>query len=198
MSAADTREEILRVSALLFAERGIAGTTMRAIADGCAVKAASLYHHFASKDEIVATIMCRSSAHVVGLYDAIRAADLTPAARVEALMRASLLNFLTHHHAARMFYENPAYVAGAPLLQSVRDDASANNLLWVRAIDDAIAAGAMRTDIDRVRVKVLLRNMMLSTCREIDPARSGDVTDDVVAILLHGVFSAEQDPSRQQ
>ena len=118
MSGAETREEILSVSAGLFAQRGIAGTTMRAIADGCSIKAASLYHHFGSKDEIVAEIMSRSSAHVVGLYQEIRTADLAPAARVEALMRATLQNFREHPEAARMFYENPSYVKSAPLLQT--------------------------------------------------------------------------------
>ncbi|MDO8361913.1 MAG: TetR/AcrR family transcriptional regulator [Actinomycetota bacterium] len=186
---ADTREQILAVSAALFAQRGIAGTTMRAIAAGCSIKAASLYHHFASKDELVAEIMMRSSAHVVALYDEIRAAELPPAERVEALMRATLRNFREHRQEARMFYENPAYVATAPLLQKVRDEALANDALWVQAIDDAIADGTLRSDIDRVRLKVLLRNMMLSTASGIDPTRIGDVTDDVVTILLRGAFT---------
>ncbi len=60
---------------------------------------------------------------------------------------------------------------------------------WVEAIDDAIAAGVIRDDIDPPRMKVLLRNMMLSTSRGIDPARIGDVTDDVVALLLDGAFN---------
>ena len=189
MSAAKTRGEILAVSAPLFAERGVAGTTMRAIADGCSIKAASLYHHFASKDEIVAELMTQSSAHVVELYDTIRAADFDPAAKVEALMRATLTNFRLHRNSARMFYENPSYVLTAPLLQRVRDDAVANDALWVEAIDEAIAAGVIRDDIDPARLKVVLRTMMLSISRGIDPARIGDVTDDVVALLLHGAFS---------
>ena len=190
MSGAETREEIVSVSAGLFAQRGIAGTTMRAIADGCSIKAASLYHHFRSKDEIVAEIMARSSTHVVNRYTEIRAADLPPAARVEALMRATLENFRDHPEAARMFYENPSYVASAPLLQTVRDEAHDNDAMWVRAIDDAIAAGVVRGDIEPSRLKVVLRSMMRSVSREIDPSRMGDVTDDAVKLLLRGVLAS--------
>jgi TetR/AcrR family transcriptional regulator, cholesterol catabolism regulator len=189
MSAAQTRDEILRASAALFAERGIPGTTMRAIAERCSIKAASLYHHFASKAEIVAEIMTASSAHVVGLYDEVRAASLPPGERVEALMRATLRNFRDHPEAARMFYENPAYVSADPLLGTVRADARANDRLWVTAISEAIAAGELRSDIEPARLKLLLRNMMRAVYREIDGARAGDVTDDVVSMLLRGVLA---------
>jgi len=192
MSAAETREEILAASAALFAERGIAGTTMRAIAERCSIRAASLYHHFAAKADIVAEIMTRSSAHAVGLYAEIVGAGLAPGARVEALMRATLQNFREHPEAARMFYENSEYVATAPLLHQVRTEARANDRLWVQAIDEARAAGDLRSDIDPVRMKVLLRNMMLSIYRDIDSNRIGDVADDVVTILLHGVLVTER------
>jgi AcrR family transcriptional regulator len=191
MGAPETREQILSVSAGLFARYGIAGTTMRVIADGCSIKAASLYHHFASKDEIVAAIMIRSSASIVARHDEIRAAGLPARERVEALLRATLENFRDFPEAARMFYENPGYVAAAPLLQQVRDEARANDALWVEAIDDAIAAGALRADIEPARLKVLLRSMMRSISRDIDPARLGDVTDDAVALLLTGVLSEQ-------
>jgi len=43
----------------LFAKDGIASTSMREIAEGCGIKAGSLYYHFKSKDEIVAEILER-------------------------------------------------------------------------------------------------------------------------------------------
>jgi TetR/AcrR family transcriptional regulator, cholesterol catabolism regulator len=191
MGSTGTREQILSVSADLFARHGIAGTTMRAIADRCSIKAASVYHHFASKDEIVASIMGRSSADAATRHEALRAADLSPRARIEALVRTTLENFRDFPEAARMFYENPGYVAAAPLLQQVRDEARANDAVWVRAIDDAIAAGVLRSDIEPARLKLLMRSMMRSISRDIDTSRIGDVTDDAVALLLTGVLSQQ-------
>ena len=177
----------MATSARLFAERGLAGTTMRAIADECGIQAASLYHHFGSKDDLIAAIMTRSSAHVVDLYDQICAADLEPVARFEALIRATLKNFHRHTHEAQMFYDNPTYVAAAPGLQRVRDDAQANDRLWVATIDDTLAAGQLRTDIKPARLKVLLRNMIWSTTRGLRRGKtSTDIADEVVALLLHG------------
>ncbi|MGE0141305.1 MAG: TetR/AcrR family transcriptional regulator [Ilumatobacteraceae bacterium] len=191
MGSTGTREQILSVSADLFARHGIAGTTMRAIADRCSIKAASVYHHFSSKDEIVAAIMGRSSADAAARHEALRTADLTPRARIEALVRTTLENFRDFPEAARMFYENPGYVAAAPLLQQVRDEARANDAVWVGAIDDAIAAGVLRSDIEPARLKLLLRSMMRSISRDIDTSRIGDVTDDAVALLLTGVLSKQ-------
>lgn len=193
MSTPETREQILSVSAGLFARRGIGGTTVRAIAEGCSIKAASLYHHFSSKDEIVAEIMARSSSSVVARHDEIRAADLSPGERVKALMRVTLENFRDYPEAARMFYENPDYVATAPLLRQVRDEAHENDALWIQAIDDAIADGVLRSDIVPARLKVLLRSMMRSISRDIDPSRFGDVTDDAFDLLLYGVLAARTD-----
>ena len=59
----------------------------------------------------------------------------------------------------------------------------------MRAIDDAIAAGVVRGDIEPSRLKVVLRGMMRSVSREIDPSRMDDVTDDTVKLLLSGVLA---------
>ena len=131
--------------------------------------------------------MTRSSAHVVGLYDEIRAANLAPVARFEALIRATLENFHLHTNAAQMFYDNPAYVAAAAGLRRVREEAAANDRLWDSTIDATLAAGQLRTDVKPARLKVLLRNMIWSTSRGLRRGKaSADIADEVVALLLHG------------
>ncbi|MGE0305078.1 MAG: TetR/AcrR family transcriptional regulator [Acidimicrobiia bacterium] len=189
----DTRAEILAISAQLFAERGITTTTVRAIADACGIQAASLYHHFASKDEIAAEIMGASSVHVVALYDVIRAANLAPVDRLEALIRATLDNFQQHPDAAQMFYDNPAYVSSAPELERVRAEARANDRLWTATIDEALAAGKLRSDVDPKQLKVMLRNMIWSTTRGLRRGRTAkrDHADGVVKLLLHGCLLAD-------
>lgn len=51
------REQILDTAAALFAEHGYAGTSTRAIAEGVGIRQASLYHHFAGKDEILLELL---------------------------------------------------------------------------------------------------------------------------------------------
>jgi len=55
--AVDRRDVILERAADLFARQGVAATTVREIADAVGILSGSLYHHFASKDEIVDAIV---------------------------------------------------------------------------------------------------------------------------------------------
>jgi TetR/AcrR family transcriptional regulator, cholesterol catabolism regulator len=188
LTRTDTRTDLIAASGRLFAERGIAGTSMRAIAEACAIQPASLYHHFESKDDLVAEIMRLSSTDMVTRYRAIAEAGLEPLARFEALIRATLDNFHQHPDAARIFYDNPGYYATAPGLKRVRDEARANDRFWTTTIDDALAGGWLRTDIKTARLKIHLRNMIWSSARGLRRGRdvTDEDTDDIVALILHG------------
>ncbi|CAM4430954.1 TetR/AcrR family transcriptional regulator [Deinococcus marmoris] len=48
-----SREEVLRVAAMLADEGGISGLTMRKLAEKLGIQAMSLYHHVAHKDELL-------------------------------------------------------------------------------------------------------------------------------------------------
>lgn len=54
---ASAREEILDAAAELFTTRGFATTSTRAIADAVGIRQASLYHHFATKDDLLAEML---------------------------------------------------------------------------------------------------------------------------------------------
>jgi AcrR family transcriptional regulator len=51
------REEILDAAAELFTNRGYGSTSTRRIADAVGVRQASLYHHFATKDDILDALL---------------------------------------------------------------------------------------------------------------------------------------------
>src|SRR5260370_39851534 len=54
------REEILDAAAELFTNLGYASTSTRRIADAVGVRQASLYHHFATKDDILDALLTRT------------------------------------------------------------------------------------------------------------------------------------------
>lgn len=56
----EPREEILDVAAGLFVERGFAATSTREIAEAVGIRQASLYFHFANKEEILGELLQRS------------------------------------------------------------------------------------------------------------------------------------------
>ena len=49
----ERREELTRVAARLFAERGYQGTSLADIADALGMQKPSLYHHIASKEDLL-------------------------------------------------------------------------------------------------------------------------------------------------
>lgn len=54
---ATARDEILDAAAELFTSQGFANTSTRAIADAVGIRQSSLYHHFATKDEILGELL---------------------------------------------------------------------------------------------------------------------------------------------
>jgi AcrR family transcriptional regulator len=80
------REQILLAAAALFVEQGVGGTSTRAIAEAVGIRQASLYYHFAGKDDILAELLDRSvrpSADFARRLEAEAGAD--PAAAAAAL-----------------------------------------------------------------------------------------------------------------
>ena len=63
----DTKQRILDAAIDLFATRGFGGSSMRDLAASVGIRAASLYSHFKSKDEILQIILDGYREEVVGL-----------------------------------------------------------------------------------------------------------------------------------
>ena len=93
VGATDSRRDILDAAARLLRQHGYKSTTVRDIAGAVGIKAASIYYHFASKDELVAAVMNEGVDHVVSAVQ--HALDklppqATPPARIEVAIRAHL------------------------------------------------------------------------------------------------------------
>ncbi|MEO0492222.1 MAG: TetR/AcrR family transcriptional regulator [Actinomycetota bacterium] len=86
------RQRILDTTAALVLEHGVAGVAQRQIAERVGIKAASLYHHFASKNEIVEAVFRRGIDVMEHAWDdaATAATGAAPRARLAAHVRAHL------------------------------------------------------------------------------------------------------------
>jgi AcrR family transcriptional regulator len=84
----DTRQEILDVALVLFAEQGYDKTSLREIAEQVGVTKAALYYHFPSKEEILVALFEPVAAMQDELLEDLRSdALLDPAAWLPALER---------------------------------------------------------------------------------------------------------------
>jgi AcrR family transcriptional regulator len=96
------KDEIVSEATKLFAERGYEGASMGDLADRVGLRKASLFHHFASKDALYATVL----EHLMqGVKEAILSAAMAPGGfdeRLDALMDALTTTLGEQPHAARL------------------------------------------------------------------------------------------------
>lgn len=95
-----TREQIQDVAMLRFAEQGYDGTSMREIAEDLGITKAALYYHFASKEDLVRSLLADLVGQVEDLVAWAREQQMTPQVRREVLDRWC---DIMHAHGFRMF-----------------------------------------------------------------------------------------------
>ncbi|HMR49217.1 MAG TPA: helix-turn-helix domain-containing protein [Arachnia sp.] len=109
---ADPRAEVLDAAAVLFSERGYAGTSTRQIAERAGLRQASLYYHFASKEEILLELLEASVRPTLALAgDQLE--DPDPVRALYRLVVADVGVLLRDPHNIGVLYLSPE-VAGEP------------------------------------------------------------------------------------
>ncbi|WP_433062329.1 TetR/AcrR family transcriptional regulator [Dactylosporangium sp. CS-033363] len=86
------RTAILEQAARLFAEKGFEGTSLLDIAQAADLTRPALYHYFASKDEILATLVEQESAGAAGKLREIARSEQDPTARLRAAVHELVLD----------------------------------------------------------------------------------------------------------
>jgi AcrR family transcriptional regulator len=97
------RDAIVSAALECFYQRGYHGTSIRDIARAAGMSAPSLYHHFASKQDILRTVMQSAlQDELATTRDALLRAAPTAAGQLDALVRAWVTFHTTHQKKARV------------------------------------------------------------------------------------------------
>ncbi|MBK8731220.1 MAG: TetR/AcrR family transcriptional regulator [Tetrasphaera sp.] len=186
--AGDRRSEILDSAAELFARKGIAGTTVREIADEVGMLSGSLYHHFASKDEMVQAILVSFVETIISRYDDVTGREKDPAKVLDGLIHASIRTAVEMPHATEVYQTHARQMLESSV--QVRTLATDIQKTWIDAIEAGVRAGQLRDDISPRVFYRLLRDAMWLTVRWYDPKRQDyspeQLGDDCASIFLHG------------
>lgn len=130
------RAEIVAAAARTFAREGYAAVGMRDVADAVGIRGASLYHHFASKEEILYAVCLTVTEEPNTLNLPLLDAPGTPTHRLAALVRAHL----EHLHRRRVEYQVGLHELAAltPGHRAVVDD---HRRYYQRRVRDCVVAG---------------------------------------------------------
>jgi AcrR family transcriptional regulator len=185
----DRRDLILTSAAELFARKSIAATTVREIADAVGVLSGSLYHHFESKDAIVAEVLSRYLEVIHGRYSDIIADKKSPTARLHELILVSLQVAEQLPHPTAIYQNELHYLREQEQFAAVHKAASEVQQIWMDVIEAGVVDGSFRADVPpRIFYRLVRDAVWLSVRWHRPSARYSTkrLADDVTAIFLKG------------
>ncbi|MDT7784417.1 MAG: hypothetical protein QOF58_2836 [Pseudonocardiales bacterium] len=153
------REQILEAAAALFVAQGFSATSTRAIADSVGMRQASLYYHFAGKDEILLELLRISVRPSLEVARSLEGAAAAPA--LYALAVADAHTLATAPHNIGMLYLLPeVQLERYDLFRSDRaalQDIYARLGARIAGDDPASAAGTRRGEMLIQLVEVVIQ-----------------------------------------
>ena len=191
-SETSRRDQLLAIAAELFAERGFKNTTVRDIADAAGILSGSLYHHFDSKEAMVDELLDTFQTDLWRKYDEITASGLSPRGKLEAVVRASFDAIDHHHSEVAIFQNDAAYLIGFDRFAYLDDRNQRFRALWVGLLEQGVASGELRADLDVELVYRFLRDTVWVAVRWYRPGGElgrEAVADQYLSIILEGIAS---------
>lgn len=83
MKSSTRKEEIIRVASQLFKEKGYSAVSMRDIAQAMGMKAASLYNHIDSKQEILSVLILELARNFTSGMEEVMSLKISPLQKIE-------------------------------------------------------------------------------------------------------------------
>jgi TetR/AcrR family transcriptional regulator, cholesterol catabolism regulator len=193
------RQELLDLSARLFAERGYGATTVRDIADEAGILSGSLYHHFDSKESMIDEILSSFLDELFTSYREIVARDTGARHKLEAVVVESFACIDGHHDAVAIFQNEAKHLAQLERFSYLVDCDREFRRLWHRILDEGVRTGAFRPGLDVDLVFRFIRDTVWVAVRWYHPGgrlSAEDVAAQYLDILLDGI-SARRGRSRR-
>lgn len=191
------KDPVLASAVRNFAERGFHGTSMRDIAADANVTVASIYHHFASKQEVLQAIMVQSLSDAISsTRTALLGAGTDSAAQLSALVHAWVLFHTDRQAEAQIGASELRSLdgAGRRLVVTLRDE---QQRIFQDVVDRGIADGAFTTNHPREAARAVI-NMGYSVASWYSAAGDvspGEMADRYVELALGTVgFSGAATP----
>ena len=187
-----TRQEILDATAASLATVGYSATTVKSIADSIGMQDASIYYHFASKDELVGQVLDIGTALAVDAVD--QALERLPeqhdpreALRVAIIAHAeAVLGGGDYPRAnVRSFGQLPP-----ELVTRHRQGHRDYGQMWSRLIDDGVSAGVLRSDLNRSVARLVIIGALCWAIEWFDAGAAvsaGEVGDHVFQMAVNGM-----------
>lgn len=200
MERSERTDLILECAAELFAERGIAGTTVRDIAGRTGILSGSLYHHFPSKDAIADRIVTLYLDELIARYESVLAAGGDARSTLGGLVLASSRVSRTNPHASEIYQRETAYLRQLPSRDRIREATRAIRETWMTALERGVATGDLRRDVPVELLYLLVRDAVWLTSRSFSPSSTLDqegIARSILSVFLDGATAQPEERARR-
>lgn len=120
MKPTDRKTEIIAIAAKLFKEKGYSAVTMRDIAQAMDIKAASLYNHIKSKQEILILIVIEIAEEFTNTISQIVVSDQTAIQKIEKVIELHIDITLQNSNALACLNNDWMHLADAELAYFIK------------------------------------------------------------------------------
>ena len=188
MKITDRKSEIINMAAKLFKEKGYSAVTMRDIAQAMDIKAASLYNHIKSKQEILVLIVIEIAEEFTSTMDEVVNSNETTIKQIEKIIQLHIDITLRDANALACLNNDWMHLADAELTYFIkmREDYEEN---FRTIVKKGIADG----EIKNLNLEVIIFST-LSTLRTLylwygkKKSPSPDVLkSNMIQVLLNGI-----------
>jgi len=179
------REELTRIAARLFAERGYQGTSLADLAEALGMQKPSLYHHIASKEDLLWDVAHDGAQAFHAALDALPPAPAPE--RIRLALRAHLGVVASQLDVATVFVREWRYLGGER-----RERFVAERRRYEERIRDLFREGVerseLRTDLDVSTAARIFLSVGNWAYTWLSPGRDTDeLADRFLALLLDGM-----------
>jgi len=200
---ADRRAHIIKMATARIAKFGYEVTTVRQIADDVNILSGSLYHHFATKDEILYEVVKDAVAHLRNETVRISSAEADPETKLVSLIMLELGELVQNHQVHAILYNERKLLRTHEEFAEVRKAKQDVYQTWRGILNAGMENGQFDKQLDLYQTIRTITRMLNSAA---DWYASGDETlatvverytfEQVQAFYLRFILGAVRDPSR--
>jgi TetR/AcrR family transcriptional regulator, cholesterol catabolism regulator len=174
----------------VFAEKGIVAATVRDISERAGILSGSLYHHFTSKQEMIAEILLPVIRSQIDEFDRIVAHHADSAEVLRLVIAAEVAQSAKAPQVARILRQDDHHISTLDGLGEVAEQRRAIRARVESVIMNGVEAGHFRSDCDPRVTSLALFDLTLGAYRHLKPVgrySTEELTTTLTDLLMHGL-----------
>jgi AcrR family transcriptional regulator len=194
-------EQVIDAAAKVFAAKGFEAARLEEIAAELGILRGSLYYYVPSKAELLSMLFDRRLLVLIGRVEAIAAADLPPITKLEAALRAHLRHLDEFYPESSQWFKLPQHRRPAKNQAQVSARYHQYERLLRGIVEEGIAAGAMRRDLDpKVATLGVLGacNWLTQWYRKGGRLSIDEIGDTLISLLTDGLRADTRPTERRR